>query len=210
MKSLHAHVFDRMRRGLAGAAMVLAAMSATQAMAATISVGPFVANATDPFIVPVVITGAVNLQSFSFDVAYDPNSFQINTLCDAFSGDAFCDVSTGPITLGTFYTDAATFPPLFVPGFVFTDLSGNQIGSLQGVNGAWQDDPASAPSGDGTLAFIEFISVPGGSLTSPITVINASPSDPGTGTGTVPEPPLWALIGVGLYLAGRRRRGAIV
>jgi hypothetical protein len=176
------------------------------AFAATIATGPFTPSSTTPFIVPITVTGAVNLDSFTFDLDYDATAFRINTACDPFS-DSFCDFSTGPITLGTFYTDASTFPSLFNPGFILLDGSGNQTGQLLGVNGAWQDfDPA--PSGDGILAFIEFLAVDGGSLTSPITVVGQPTStDP---TGTVSEPATTALVfgGAGSLLGLRRRRSA--
>jgi hypothetical protein len=168
--------------------------------AATISVGSYVPSTTTPFIVPIEITGAIDVNAFTFDLAFDPTSVMINTACDPF-GDPFCDFVTGPVTQGTFFTDAAVFPPLFVPGFILLDASGDQTGQLIAVNGAWQD-PGAGVSGDGILAFIEFVAVPGGDLDAPITVDGSVPSDEGS---TVPEPSSLALAGIALVaMVGRR------
>ena len=186
-----------MKRLLLAGALVLPHAAS---LAATITTGPFVPSSTSPFIVPIVVSGAVVLDSFTFDLAWDPAAYQINTACDPFS-DGFCDFVTGPITLGTFYTDATTFPSLFNPGFILLDGSGNQTGHLLGVNGAWQDFTP-APSGDGVLAFIEFIAVPGGSPTTPITVVGGSPDG-----NAVPEPaPILLICSALLLLGGRRGR----
>ncbi len=175
------------------------------AFAATIATGPFTPSSTSPFIVPITVSGAVNLDSFTFDLDYDPTAFRTNTACDPF-GDAFCDFSTGPITLGTFYTAGATFPALFNPGFILLDGSGNQTGQLLGVNGAWQDiDPA--PSGDGVVALIEFLAVAGGDPTSPITVVG-QPTTTTPGGGSVPEPATTLLFGIGLAGIAVRRGGS--
>ncbi len=181
-------------RTIVVAACLAAVVPRTEA--AIISVGPYTPSTSSPFVVPVVVTGAVNLASFTFDLAYDPASFRINTACDPFA-DPFCDFVTGPVTLGTFYSAVASFAPLFVPGFILLNGSGGQTGLLDDVSGAWQD-PGPAPSGAGVLAFIEFIAVPGGSPTSPIVVV---------GPAAVPEPPVTALlVGAAMTLAALRRR----
>jgi hypothetical protein len=169
--------------------------------AATIAVGPYTTSTTTPFLVPVVVSDAVDLASFTFDLSYDPTAFQIDTGCDPFS-DMSCDVVTGPVTQGTFYTASAIFPPLFVPGFVLLDSMGAQTGQLVGVDGAWQD-PGPAPSGDGVLAYVEFLAVDGGSATSPIMVAGSPTTVP---TTAVPEPPTVALIFTALALVGRLRK----
>jgi len=184
-------------------ASLVAAILCLQALrveAATITVGPFVSSTTSPFIVPIEVTGAVDLQSFAFDVQFDANAYAIDTACDPFS-DAYCDFTTGPVTLGTFYTAEAIDPPLFNPGFILLDGSGNQTGQLLGVNGAWQD-AESAPSGDGVLAFIEFIAT-GSEPDSPIAVVGP-PSDE-----TVDEPFTFVLLlagGIAFVLESRRVR----
>jgi hypothetical protein len=172
------------------------ALAATSAAAdPVIRVGSYTASGTSPFVVPVLVQGAVDLASFSFDLQYDANAYRIDTACDPFS-DAACDFSTGPVTLGTFYTGAESFPALFNPGFVFTDASGEQTGLLSGVNGAWQD-VADAPSGDGVLAFVEFTAT-GQPATAPISVV-------GQPAAAVPEPPSAWLLLAGLAAAGAVR-----
>ncbi len=161
-------------------AWMLALLPAS-AVAAVIAVGPYTPSATSPFVVPVTITGAVGLDAFTFDLGYDPTAFAIATGCDSFD-DASCDFVTGPVTPGGFYGGAA-FPALFVPGFILLDAGGGQIGRLLAVAGAWQDS-GPAPSGDGVLAYIEFVAVAGGSVDAPITVLGSSVpfavAEPGT------------------------------
>lgn len=173
------------------------AIAAARVEAATIAVGPYTPSTT-PFIVPVVVADAVNLDAFTFDLAYDPTAFVINTGCDPFA-DTFCDFVTGPVTPGNFY-GGSLFPSLFNPGFILLDTMGTQIGSPLAVNGAWQGF-GPAPSGSGVLAYIDFIAVPGGSSTAPIVVV---------GPRAVPEPSTLAVIAVaGLGAIRRRRRCAV-
>jgi hypothetical protein len=174
------------------------AFSMQSSAAATIGVGPYTPSATASFVVPVEITGAVNLDSFTFDLSFDPNDYMIDTACDPFAGDPYCGF-TGPVTQGTFYD---TPFQLFDPGFIPLDASQQQTGQLIGVNGAWEDIGPS-PSGDGILAFVEFVAVAGGSLDSPITVDGMPTSI------TVPEPTTLALLVaafVGCRVEGRARR----
>ncbi len=181
---------------------IACALAPTPSAATTIAVGPYTPSSTSPFVVPVMVTGAVGLDAFSFDLAYEPTAYAIATGCDPFS-DAFCDFVTGPVTAGTFY-GGATFPALFVPGFILLDAGGVQTGRLLGVAGAWQDF-APSPSGDGILAYIEFIAIPGGTADSPITVTSSVlPVE-------VAEPATCALVAVSLAamlsMTRRARRG---
>ena len=193
-----------------GRALLIAIASATFALVAplraigdpTISVGPYTPSTTTPFVVPIEITRAAALASWSFDLTFDATDLMINTACD-FVTDPFCDILTGPVTQGPFFASVASFPPLFVPGFIITDASLNQTGQLLGVNGAWQDPPP-GPSGDGILAYVEFVTAPNGTGTSTITVQGGSSS-------SVPEPATFALTTFGLLLgAGFRRRHAVI
>ena len=152
--------------------------------------GPFGPNTT--FVVPIVITGAVQLTSWQFSLSFNPADVQINTGCDP-TTDTFCDPLFGPVTEGPFFSSVATFPPFFDPGFIFNDL-----GLLDAVAGAWQDLPP-GPSSDGILAYVEFITTANGTGESPITVVGAST------TSSVPEPTTLVLLASGLVLLGSRR-----
>ena len=69
----------------AGAMLVLLA-SLHVAGAAVISIGLYtVPPNTDPFAVPILITGGVEVTGWSFDLTYDPTDLQINTGCDPFT-----------------------------------------------------------------------------------------------------------------------------
>jgi len=70
---------------------------------------------------------------------------------------------------------------LFVPGF-----ADNSAGLLSIVSGAYQGIPP-GPSGDGTLAFVEFSVKPNGMLDSPISIENALVTQ---GANAVDEPPM--------------------
>ena len=191
-------MLNRAVRVAACAALVLL-VCAQISSAAIISVGPFtVPSNSDPFAVPIVITGGVEVTSWTFDLAYDPTDVQINTACDPFS-DPFCSLITGPVTEGDFFAAGAPFN-LLVPGFILLDASLNQTGSLLGVNGAYGGFPP-APSGDGIIAYVEFIHVGTGNGES-IEVTGSSV------ISAVPEPATLALLGGGLVLlvAGSLRR----
>src|SRR6266446_1154627 len=53
------------------------------------------------FIVPIEISGAVELTFWQFDLLYDATDVQINTACDP-SSDSYCSLFTGPVTEGPF------------------------------------------------------------------------------------------------------------
>ena len=153
-----------------------------------ISVGPYTASTTIPFLVPIVITGAVELISWQFDLAFDPNDLQINF-----------PANLDPVTEGPFFLSVAQFPPLFIPGFIVNDQ-----GLLLGVAGAWQDPPP-GPSGNGILAYVEFVAKTGDSTIRVDNVLISS--------SFIPEPTALLLMATGLIVlsAGRisrRRRGS--
>jgi hypothetical protein len=146
------------------------------------------------FVVPVEITGAVELLSWQFSLVFDAADVQINTGCDSSGGDPYCDPIFGPVTQGPFLASVASFPPFFDPGFIFNDL-----GLLDAVAAAWQDPPP-GPSGAGILAYVEFITTGTGTGRSPITIVGAA-----TTSTSVPEPATLILVTGGLFLlAGRR------
>src|SRR5690242_12032025 len=57
-----------------------------------ISTGTRIPIDATTFALPIDVTHAVQLSSWSFDLAYDPTDVQINTLCDPFSGDIYCSL----------------------------------------------------------------------------------------------------------------------
>jgi hypothetical protein len=142
------------------------------------------------FVVPIEITGAEALIAWQFDLSFNSSAVQIDVGC---TPDAYCDLFNGPVTEGSFFTSLALFPTLFVPGFI-----DNFVGQLVGAAGFWQDPPP-GPSGDGILAYVQFITLNAGESPN-ITVENPSTQS------SVPEPITLALFTTGLGLLGARRR----
>src|SRR5260370_37851894 len=119
-----------------------------------ISVGPYTPSTTMPFVVPIDITGAVDLTFWQFDVAYDATDVQIVTNGDPFS-DPFCNFDGTGITEGPFFGSLSPFN-VFDPGFILLDPSTlAQIGQLIAVTDTLGGS-LPGPSGDGVLAYIEF------------------------------------------------------
>jgi hypothetical protein len=183
---------------LAFAIAVLAMLAAPRVGAdPVISVGPYTPSTTMPFVVPIEITGAVDLIFWQFDVAYDATDVQIVTNCDPFS-DPFCNFGGTGVTEGPFFGSLSPFN-VFNPGFILLDsVTLAQLGQLIAVNDTF-GGPLPGPSGDGVVAYIEFVTTATGTGTSPITVQNPST------TSAVPEPATLALLIGGLVLLGARR-----
>lgn len=159
-----------------------------------ISVGSYTVPATplEPFLVPIVISDAVQVTAWSFDLEYDPTDLQIND-----------PAALDPLGLGRFVTEGDFFAAgdpfnLLVPGVLVLDaVTLAQTGLLFGVQGAYGGLPP-PPSGSGILAYVEFIAIgPGGSM---IRVANENV------TSAVPEPSIVLLLGTGCGLFLRRRR----
>ena len=149
------------------------------------------------FVVPIDITGAVDLTFWQFDLSYDASDVQINTGCDPFS-DPYCSLFTGPVTEGPFFGSVSSFN-VFNPGFILLDgITLEQLGQLIAVNDSFGGS-LPGPSGDGILAYVEFITTATGTGTSPITVVGAST------TSSAPEPSTLALFVGALVLLGSRR-----
>jgi hypothetical protein len=137
------------------------------------------------FLLPVEITGASNLQSWQFDLLFDNTVVQEVDPLDGTSG---------------------IFGARFMPGdpnslsFILGGFPFNSLGLVDDVAGSYPS-LLSGPSGDGTLAFIEFEFLP-----------DQETNDPGFGienptTQQVPEPETLALFAGGLVaLFGARRR----
>lgn len=156
---------------------------------------PFVTvGVGDTFTIPISITGATDVTSWQFDLAYSPSIVKANS------------VTEGPF-MSAFGT---TF---FTPGVI-----DNVTGLISLVADAYVDFPPD-PSGSGVLANIEFTALAPG--VSPLTFANVFVNDLDSGFQTtngqvtvtgraVPEPTTLTLLGLGLGVAlgvhARRRR----
>lgn len=169
------------------------------AFATSITVGARIPLSATTFVAPIEISDALNLSSWQLDLVYNPSDVLINTACDPFSGDVYCDFLTGAITEGPFFSTLSPFN-VFVPGFI-TEIAGTQAGLVLGMADIFGGTPP-GPSGSGTLAYVEFLII--GSGTSPITVTNTSV----TTIAPVPEPATATLLASGLaaILARRARK----
>jgi hypothetical protein len=163
-----------------------------------ISVGTRIDISPTVFVVPIEITDGENVIFWQFDLVYDPTDVQIYTGCDPFSGDPYCDLFNGPITEGEFFSSLSPFN-VFNPGFITLDpATFDQAGLLLAVNDTFGGGLPD-PSGNGVLAYVEFLVI--GDGTSPITVENASV----TSSAAVPEPATLLLMTGGLLLLGAGR-----
>ncbi len=188
--------FDsRLWLGVTIVAMVLG--TTNLAAASSISLGSQIGIDATTFAIPIEISDAVQVSSWTFDLTYDPTDVQVNTACDPFGGDIYCSLLIGPVTEGDFFAAGAPFN-LLDPGFVNLDpITFAQTGLLFGVNGAYGGG-SPAPSGTGTIAFVEFTQLGNGN--SPIVVTGSANS-----VTPVPEPATLTLLATGLLLPSVRR-----
>lgn len=188
-----------------GAVLVLFCIDAPVAHAGAIKLGSRIDLSPTTFAMPLVIEDGSGVTEWFFDLTYDPTDVQVNVGCDPFSGDIYCSLFTGPVTEGDFFAAGAPFN-LLLPGFVELDpVTLGQAGRLFGLHGAY-GGTAPGPSGNGVLAYIEFLVL--GTGDSPI-------DGEGTVDGdvvSVPEPGALGMFAtaLGLLVALRFRRHAAV
>jgi hypothetical protein len=174
----------------------ICSLHAAGVSAATISVGPPIVLAPDVLVVPITIADGIDVTGWAFDLRYDPLDLLVNAACDPFSGDAYCSLFTGPVTEGDVFGSGSSSNVLN-PGFIDLDpITLAQTGLLFAVNGAFGGSPP-GPSGDGVLAYVEFVKVGDG----PSEVIVEDPV-----VTQVPEPASLTLLGGSALLSHRRWR----
>src|SRR5687767_2158664 len=177
-----------------GILLLFVAGAAHRASAAAIVVGARIDLSPTTFALPINIIDGVAVESWQFDLRYDASDVQVNTGCDPFGGDPYCSLLTGPVTEGDFFASGAPFN-LLIPRFVDLDpVAFAQTGLLFGATGTFGGF-LPLPSGDGTLAFVQFTILGDGS--SVITVDGS--------VTQVPEPGALALFTTGLLLPGAKR-----
>ena len=177
-------------------AAVLAVLGVALLYGATPAVAVPVISVGTPFagpsgtVYPIEISGAVDLETWNFDLLFNPASLNIVETCDP-SLDLYCNFGGAGVTEGPF-TSSGTHFTVFNPGFI-----DNTNGILLFVSGLYADI-APGPSGDGVLAYVEFITI-------------STEEDPNVRIGdasvtsAVPEPATLGLLASGLALLGIRR-----
>ena len=165
---------------------------ATPAVAVpAISVGTPFAGPPGTVVYPIEISGAVDLETWNFDLFFNPASLSIVETCDP-SLDQYCNFGGAGVTEGPFTSSGGTHFTVFNPGFI-----DNTTGFLDDVLGAYADI-APGPSGDGVLAYVEFTTI--STEEDPNVRI-----DDASVTSAVPEPATLGLLASGLALLGIRR-----
>ena len=160
--------------------------------AAVISVGSFpelspspsISIPADTFLVPVQISGAVNLQSWQFDLLFDNSVVEEVDPLDGSSGIYGANFTPGdPNSLS----------------FILGGFPLNLLGVVSGIAGSY---PAllTGPSGDGVLAYVLFEFLPGQENNNPnFSVANES-------VFQVPEPSSLSLLAAVLLIFALMRR----
>ena len=146
---------------LSFALLVILTPAFVQAQAEPVVSAPFVTvGIGDTITIPVRITGATDLTSWQFDLAFDPTLVRANS-----------------VTEGPFLSSSGAQSTLFVPGFI-----DNGGGHILGVTDLFTDI-SPPPSGGGVLANIEFTALAPG--VSPLTFSNVFLNLSGQGFSTV-------------------------
>jgi hypothetical protein len=112
--------------------------------------------------------------------------------------DPYCNLGGTGITEGPFFGSLSPFN-VFNPGFINLDsVTSEQTGLLFAVNDTFGGS-LPGPSGNGILAYVEFVTTGTGTGATPITVTGV------TVTSAAPEPATLLLLASGLMPLGGRR-----
>ena len=171
---------------LAGAGPIISAGVPTTTVPTYLTDGSYLFGITIPtplptgeFLLPVDISGAVNLQTWQFDLLFD------NTVVQ--------EVDPGDSTSGIYGAEFTSGDPNSL-SFILGGFPDNASGQVSTVAGAYPS-LLTGPAGDGTLAFILFEFLPGQE--------NGNPNFTIEGTSVVqgaPEPGTIILLASGLAL----------
>jgi hypothetical protein len=163
--------------GATGAAVISVGTSPPLPIAPSIALPP---PPPDTFVVPVQVSGALNLQLWQFDLTYDPAVVQVFPLLSPSGIDGIFPAEFTPGNGNTLSNILGGFP--FFSGLV-DDVAGSYPSLLNGV------------TGDGVLAYIVFELLPGQNIADANFAIENAVAEIG-----VPEPNTLALFAAALLI----------
>jgi len=178
----------RVRVALVLMCLVVAALPISAYAVPTLAAGSATVSVGDTFDILISITGAVELTSWQFDLAFNPSIIRANS-----------------VTEGPFLSESGTKTTLFSSGVI-----DNVTGHITLVTDSFVDLPP-GPSGSGVIADISFTALALG--ISPLTLSNVFLNDLDSGfsitngqvtvlgTARVPEPATLTLLALGLAAA---------